>query len=184
MKVVLALGANLGDRASTLDAAVADLAERGVCVSAVSGTYETDPVGGPDQPAYLNRVLVGSTALDPARLIAVAHEVEALHGRERTVRWGARTLDVDVVAVGDPRTGDDVRLDDGPVLLPHPRARERAFVLVPWSDAEPDAVLRLPDGRVETVASLASAAADREGVRAWTPHPADPADHVATEATS
>lgn len=133
-RAVLSLGANLGDRAATLRDAVDVLAQR-VAVLAVSPFYETAPVGGPDQPRYLNAVVLVATSLAPSDLLALAHEVEDAAGRERAERWGPRTLDVDVVAYGD------VRSTDPDLTLPHPRAHERAFVLRPWLDVDPHAVL-------------------------------------------
>jgi dihydropteroate synthase len=141
VRAVLAIGANLGDRLGTLRAAVAALGRvPGTTVLAVSPVYETDPVGGPDQPAYLNAVLTVRTTLRPRELLRAVNGVEAAFGRVREVRFGPRTLDIDIIGYGD-QTSDD------PVLtLPHPRARERAFVLVPWLDLDPDAAL--PGGRV------------------------------------
>ena len=166
VEVVLALGANLGDRAETLRAAVRELAApRGISVSAVSEPVETDPVGGPDQPDYLNAVVVARTTLAPDQLLAACHAVEAEHGRERLVRWGARTLDVDVVAYGAPGAPGEVVSSAPELTLPHPRAHERAFVLEPWHQLRPTARLRLPDGSVRPVAELLAAAADSGGVR-------------------
>ena len=133
---MLALGSNQGDRIAVLASAVAMLAgSPDVSVTAVSPVYETDPVGGPDQADYLNAVVVVDTALAPRALLELAHRVEAAHGRVRDVRWGPRTLDVDVVAVGE------VELAEPGLQVPHPRAHARAFVLVPWHDVDPDAVL-------------------------------------------
>jgi 2-amino-4-hydroxy-6-hydroxymethyldihydropteridine diphosphokinase len=158
-RVALALGANLGDRAGTLAAAVTEIgATPGVQVVAVSPVYETDPVGGPgDQPTYLNAVLVADTTLDPDELLALAHRVEDAHGRVRLERWGPRTLDVDLLAVGG------VTSDRADLTLPHPRAHERAFVLVPWADVDPD--FEVP-GRGRVLDLLAALpASDRAGVR-------------------
>ncbi|WP_447924697.1 2-amino-4-hydroxy-6-hydroxymethyldihydropteridine diphosphokinase [Georgenia muralis] len=156
---VLALGANLGDAAGTLRRAVATLAAaEDVEVVAVSPLARTAAVlapGQPDQPDYLNAVVVGATTLAPLELLALAHRLEDAHGRAREERWGARTLDVDVI------TYADLRSDDPELTLPHPRAHERAFVLLPWSQVEPDAVL-LGHGEV---AELADRAADRSTVR-------------------
>lgn len=154
-RAVLSLGANLGDREATLRDAVGRLAAlEGVRVTAVSPVYETAPVGGVPQPDYLNLVVLADVALAPETLLARTQAIEAELGRVRDVRWGPRTLDIDLVACGEERR-------DGPALtLPHPRAHERAFVLVPWSDADPDAVL--PDRG--PVAALV-AAADTRGVR-------------------
>jgi dihydropteroate synthase len=138
---VLAVGANLGDRLGTLQECVTAIAGLpGTDVLAISPVYETAPVGGPDQPDYLNAVLTVSTALRPAELLGRLHSIEAAHGRVREVRWGARTLDIDIVSYGDERS------DDPELTLPHPRAHERAFVLAPWHDIEPDAAL--PSGKV------------------------------------
>jgi 2-amino-4-hydroxy-6-hydroxymethyldihydropteridine diphosphokinase len=130
---VVSLGSNLGDRLAHLRGAVEVLRQQ-VEVLAVSPVYETDPVGGPEQPRYLNCVaIVGS---DDAELVFTAtRAAEEARGRLRPGRWQPRTLDADVVSV-DARVSTDPRL-----TLPHPRAHERAFVLVPWLDVEPDAVL-------------------------------------------
>ncbi len=160
--VVVALGSNLGASAETLRQAVTALGEV-VELRAVSPLVETDPVGGPDQPAYLNAVAVGTTALAPRTLLRALHAVEQAHGRTREVRWGPRTLDLDLVAYGDAATGTDVVLDDPELTLPHPRAHERAFVLVPWSRADPEATLRV-DGEVRRVADLVTGL-DTCGVR-------------------
>jgi 2-amino-4-hydroxy-6-hydroxymethyldihydropteridine diphosphokinase len=135
-KVVLALGSNLGDKLDILQGAVdaiAGLPE--VSVGAVSPVYETAPVGGPAQPDYLNAVLLATTGLSPYGLLERAHEVEAAFDRVREVRWGPRTLDIDIIAF------EGVLCGDPELTLPHPRAHERAFVLAPWHDVDPDAVL-------------------------------------------
>jgi dihydroneopterin aldolase / 2-amino-4-hydroxy-6-hydroxymethyldihydropteridine diphosphokinase len=168
--VVLALGGNVGDPLSTLAAAVDQLSEApGLRVVAVSPVASTQPVGGPDQPPYLNAVVVARTTRTPYDILALAHKVEQAAGRERTVRWGPRTLDVDLIQYGDPpRTR---RSDDRDLTLPHPRAHERAFVLWPWAQADPDAVLVTADGTQLAVAAAAESAADRAGL---TPGPAWP----------
>jgi 2-amino-4-hydroxy-6-hydroxymethyldihydropteridine diphosphokinase len=148
-EAVLALGANLGDARAALRAAVAGLASQpGVRVRAVSGLWRTEPVGGPEQPDFLNAVVLVTTTLEPEELLAVAHDLEDAAGRRRAVRWGPRTLDVDLGDVGGARRS-------GPALvLPHPRAHERAFVLAPWAQAAPAAQLVLPDGRAARVRDL------------------------------
>lgn len=156
VSAVLALGANLREPAQTLDAAVAALsALPGVTALRASPRAVTAPVGGPPgQPDYLNQVLTLRTTLSAWELLAVAHRLEQEHHRRREVHWGARTLDVDVIAYGD-------LVSDHPDLtLPHPRAAERGFVLLPWLWLDPDAVLA---GR--PVAELAALAADAPGVR-------------------
>jgi len=120
----------------------------------VSPVYETAPVGGPPQPDYLNAVLLARTTLSSRVLLDRLHEVEAAFERVRDVRWGPRTLDIDIITV-EGEVSDDPEL-----TLPHPRAHERAFVLAPWHDMDPGAVL---PGR-GTVAALL-AAADRSGIR-------------------
>jgi dihydroneopterin aldolase/2-amino-4-hydroxy-6-hydroxymethyldihydropteridine diphosphokinase len=166
--VVIALGANLGDRGESLAAAVDELAELpGVVVTRVSPLVETDPVGGPEQPPYLNAVVLARTQRDPADLLVALHQVEQAHGRTREVHWGARTLDLDLIQVGRPGTQSEVCSNDPTLTLPHPRAAERAFVLVPWDLADPAAQLRVADGvsGIRPVADLV-AALDRSGVRA------------------
>jgi 2-amino-4-hydroxy-6-hydroxymethyldihydropteridine diphosphokinase len=135
-RAVLSLGANLGDRAGAIRAAFAALQDDGLVARSV--LYETLPWGPVEQPSYLNAIGIVRGPRDAAGWLARAHELEQAAGRTRDVRWGARTLDVDVVAV----TGDDGRpvvSDDPHLTLPHPRAHERAFVLVPWLVLEPGA---------------------------------------------
>jgi 2-amino-4-hydroxy-6-hydroxymethyldihydropteridine diphosphokinase len=135
----LGLGSNLGDRLDTLQRAVDLLAERGVREVASSRVWETEPVGGPeDQPSFLNAVVRVETDLVPADLLGAANAVEAALGRVREVRWGPRTIDIDVLLVGD------LILDDGALTVPHPRMTERAFVILPLLELDPDPVL--PDG--------------------------------------
>jgi 2-amino-4-hydroxy-6-hydroxymethyldihydropteridine diphosphokinase len=149
---VLSIGSNLGDRLEHLRSVVAALHP-----VAVSPVYETAPWGGVEQDDYLNAIVVADDpATDAYGWLARARELERTAGRTREVRWGPRTLDVDVIDV-DGGTNADPEL-----TLPHPRAHERAFVLVPWADAEPDAVLP-GHGRVADL--VADLAADGSGVR-------------------
>ena len=138
-RAVLSLGANLGDRAGALRAALTALRDDGVLV-ARSTLYETPPWGPVAQPPYLNAVAVVRGERDARGWLDRARELEQAAGRTREVRWGARTLDVDVVTVLDD-DGDPVVSDDPELTLPHPRAHERAFVLVPWAVLDPTAVL-------------------------------------------
>jgi 2-amino-4-hydroxy-6-hydroxymethyldihydropteridine diphosphokinase len=161
-RAVLSLGANLGDRAATLQAALDALADDGLL--ARSALYETPPWGPVQQPPYLNAVAVVRGPRDAAGWLARAHELEQAAGRTREVRWGARTLDVDVVTV----TGDDgapVLSTDEELTLPHPRAHERAFVLVPWLSLEPAAALPGRGRVADLVAALP--VADVDAVRRW-----------------
>jgi 2-amino-4-hydroxy-6-hydroxymethyldihydropteridine diphosphokinase len=134
--VVLALGSNLGSRLDILQGAVNAVAGLpGVWIDKASPVYETVPVGGPDQPDYLNAVLLARTTLRPYDLLDAVHQVEADFDRVREVRWGPRTLDIDIIAYQGVVCGDPS------LTLPHPRAHERAFVLAPWHDADPDAAI-------------------------------------------
>lgn len=153
---VLALGANLGDAAATLEAAVRQLAETpGIELTGVSPVAVTQPVGGPPgQPDYLNLVLTLMTRLSPRALLAAVQEIERTHHRTREVRWGPRTLDIDVI------TYQNLTSDDPELTLPHPRAHLRAFVLTPWSWVDPEAML----GGAR-VAHLAAQADDAGSVR-------------------
>ncbi|WP_162872730.1 2-amino-4-hydroxy-6-hydroxymethyldihydropteridine diphosphokinase [Austwickia chelonae] len=137
--VVVALGSNLSLPAMRLADAVRRIgALDGVDLMTLSPVVETDAVGGPEgQPAYLNAVLLLRTRLAPHTLLARLHEVEAVHGRVRDVRWGPRTLDLDLIDYADPVRGGSRRSDDPQLTLPHPRAFERAFVVVPWLLADP-----------------------------------------------
>jgi 2-amino-4-hydroxy-6-hydroxymethyldihydropteridine diphosphokinase len=133
-RAYLALGSNLGDPAARLQRAVDLLAaEPRVRVAGVSRVYETRPVG-PAQPDYLNAVVALDTDLDPRALLALAHRLEADAQRVRSERWGPRTLDVDVLLVGDER------VDDADLVVPHPRMWQRGFVLAPLADLAPDLV--------------------------------------------
>ena len=142
--VVIALGANLGPVQATLEAAVRQLANvDGLRITAVSELFETDPVGGPEQPAYLNAVVLARTRLGAFALLTELHVIEADHGRVRETRWGARSLDLDLIQYGDAGSGSDLVSADPELTLPHPRAHERAFVLAPWRAVDAEAVLRV-----------------------------------------
>ena len=137
---IVALGANLGDRAETLTAAVAELGRLplvdAVRVSDVVESVALKPEG-PDAaaPPYLNAVAIVTTRLAPSVLLAYLHAIENRHGRERHERWGDRTLDLDLIAFGE------VRSTDPQLTIPHPRAGGRDFVLAPWLSLDPDAEL-------------------------------------------
>ena len=137
MRVYLALGSNLGDRRKYLQEAVAALDD----VVAVSHVYETAPVGGPEQGAYLNVVVALDTDKSPHELLGMAHQLESAAERVRRQRWGPRTLDVDILLVGD------LRVDEPDLSVPHPRMWERWFVLAPLAEIAPELVTqpRPPD---------------------------------------
>jgi 2-amino-4-hydroxy-6-hydroxymethyldihydropteridine diphosphokinase len=155
LPVVLSLGSNLGDREATIRAAVAEIAALAdVRVTAASGLVETaalKPHGvDTDAPAYLNAVVAVRTTLDPEDLLAALNRIELEHGRVRDERWGDRTLDIDIVDFGG------LRIDSERLTLPHPRAAERGFVLVPWLQIEPLASL-LSAGRVDRLPAAGAA---------------------------
>jgi 2-amino-4-hydroxy-6-hydroxymethyldihydropteridine diphosphokinase len=139
-RAVIAFGANLGDREATIASASRAIAETaGITLVAVSPVYETPAIkdSGVDReaPGYLNGVLVVETSLEPHALLDVLQAVEASHGRVRTEHWGDRTLDLDLIDMAG------VHVADERLVLPHPRAWERAFVLQPWLDVDPSAEL-------------------------------------------
>ena len=135
------LGSNLGDRLATLDAAVRALdADESTHVMAVSRVFETVPVGGPEQGPYLNAVAVLETDRSPYQLLDLLQSTETSLGRVRAEHWGPRTADLDLLLYDGPP------IDSPELTVPHPRARERAFVLVPLCDADPFA--RFPDGEL------------------------------------
>ena len=140
-RAYLALGSNLGDRAAQLRAAVASLANTAeVSVVAASNVYETAPVGGPEQGPFLNAVVALDTTLSPHELLALAQRLEADAQRVRAEHWGPRTLDVDVLLVGD------FVVSDPDLVVPHPRMWERGFVLAPLHDVAPELVDAPVDG--------------------------------------
>ena len=155
----LGLGSNLGDRLGTLRRAVELLDhEPRIVVEASSRVWETEPVG-PPQPRYLNAVLRVGTELDPLDLLAACRRVEAALGRVRLERWGPRTIDVDILLY------DDRTLDEPELQIPHPRMHERAFVLAPLLELEPDPMLpggrRVGDGRPADAGELEPVAPPR-----------------------
>jgi 2-amino-4-hydroxy-6-hydroxymethyldihydropteridine diphosphokinase len=167
-RVVLSLGSNLGDREATLRAAISDvLALGGVGPLAASGLVQTPALKltgvDTEAPAYLNAILVVTCTLAPEALLDALNTIEAEHGRVREERWGDRTLDIDIVSVTDA-TGVVLQQDTPRLSLPHPRAGERAFVLAPWLQVEPDA--RLP-GLGDVATLLATIANDAR------PYPAE-----------
>ena len=150
-RVAIALGANLGDRAPTLDSALRALdLTPGIEVLRVSSYLETDPVGPGDQGAYLNAAAVLRVSRTPRELLTRLQAVERAHGRDRSVttRWGPRTLDLDIILFGDRR------VDEPGLTVPHPEFRGRAFVLEPLAQIAPE-MIDPASGR--TVADLLSA---------------------------
>ena len=133
--VVLSLGSNLGDRMANLQLGLDVLGASGLACRAVSGVYLAAPVGGPAQDDFLNAVLLAESCLPGRDILTRCQAAEAAAGRVRAVRWGPRTLDVDIISYGEQVS------DDPELMLPHPRAYERAFVLAPWLEVDPHAEL-------------------------------------------
>ncbi|CAN5669162.1 2-amino-4-hydroxy-6-hydroxymethyldihydropteridinediphosphokinase [soil metagenome] len=155
----LGLGSNLGDRLATLQEAVDLLgAEPGIAIVRSSRVWETDPVGGPAQPDFLNVVVQAEVEATPLDLLAACLRVEAALGRVRDVRWGPRTVDIDVLLV------EGGAIDEPELTVPHPRMHERAFVLMPLLELDPDPLL--PDGRRLVELPLGR---DATGVRPFAP---------------
>lgn len=151
-EVLLGLGANLGDPAATIDAALARLEGEGVRITARSHRYRTPPWGVTGQPDFVNLCAAATTALSPHALLAAIARVEQALGRTRTVRWGPRAIDIDIL------TYDALALAEPDLVIPHPGLTGRAFVLVPLLDIAPD---RMVAGR--PVRAWA-AAVDRSGI--------------------
>ena len=144
--IYLGLGSNIGDRLGSLAGAVEALERREVRLVRSSRVYETDPVGGPPQPVYLNAVIEVETELEPRHLLRVCLEVENELGRVREERWGPRTMDIDILTYGDRD------IFEADLVIPHPRMHERAFVLVPLLELDADPPL--PGGREAETLSL------------------------------
>ena len=140
MKAVISLGANLGEPKANLDLALGLLREATEVIS-VSSYLQTKPVGGPDQPDYLNAVAIIESELPAKDLLALLNGIETAMGRTREIHWGPRVIDLDLIQYGG------LLVNDEQLTLPHPRAHERRFVLAPWFEIEPDAIL-LTHGRI------------------------------------
>jgi 2-amino-4-hydroxy-6-hydroxymethyldihydropteridine diphosphokinase len=140
MKAVISLGANIGDPTANLDLAVGLLREV-TEVIAVSSYLQTKPVGGPEQPDYLNAVAILESELPARELLALLNGIETAMGRTREIHWGPRVIDLDLIQYGG------LLVHDEKLTLPHPRAHERRFVLAPWFEIEPEAIL-LTHGRI------------------------------------
>ena len=155
MKATVGLGSNMGDRLANLQFAIDSLnATVGTQVHSISPVYETDPVGGPAQDDYLNAVAVLKTILSPEQLLDATQQIELSAHRERNEHWGPRTLDLDLLAM------DDLNLNSQNLVLPHPRAHERGFVLLPWSTLDPNFIIPGHQSVAELLAEV-----DISGVR-------------------
>ena len=132
----LSLGSNIGNREDNLRRAIKLIAkDESTRVSEVSSLYSTAPVGYEDQPDFLNAVAVVETVLSPRKLLSLCAKIEDILGRKRTIRWGPRVIDIDILLY------DNINMQDNDLIIPHPRMMERAFVLVPLADIAPDLVL-------------------------------------------
>lgn len=145
MKAVVALGSNLGDPKENLDLAIALLREA-TEVTKVSSYYLTKPVGNTDQPDFVNAVCLIESELPAIDLLKMLHGIEKAMGRERKIKWGPRTIDLDLIQYGTVLSKAEE------LLLPHPYAHERRFVLEPWHEIEPDAIL-LTHGKISELLS-------------------------------
>lgn len=134
MKAVVALGANLDDPKVAVELAIAMLGEATNLIAA-SSLYLTKPIGGPAQPDYMNAVCILDSELPPVELLHLLHGIEKSMGRVRAEHWGPRVIDVDLISYGQ------FEIKDEELTLPHPRAHERRFVLEPWIEIDPDAIL-------------------------------------------
>ena len=143
MKAVIALGANLGNPQENIDLALALLKEA-TEITAISSMYVTKPVGGPAQPDYINAVALAESDLPAADFLSMLHGIETALGRERVEHWGPRTIDLDLIQYGSILSYSDE------LLLPHPRAHERLFVIEPWHEIDPDGIL-LTHGRIDAL---------------------------------
>lgn len=145
MKGVISLGSNIGEPKENLDLAIALLREA-TEVLKVSSYYVTKPVGYEDQPDFVNAVCIIESELPAIDLLNMLHGIEKAMGRERTIKWGPRTIDLDIIQYGS------LLSNAAELTLPHPRAHERKFVLEPWHEIEPDAVL-LTHGKIAELLS-------------------------------
>jgi 2-amino-4-hydroxy-6-hydroxymethyldihydropteridine diphosphokinase len=145
MKAVIALGSNIGNPKENLDLAIVLLREA-TDVEKVSSYYITKPVGYEDQPDFVNAVCIINSELPAMELLNMLHGIEKSMGRERTIKWGPRTIDLDIIQYGSLLSKAEE------LMLPHPRAHERKFVLEPWLEIEPDAIL-LTHGKIADLIS-------------------------------
>lgn len=162
LQAVLGLGANLGQPLEALRATVTALdTHPDISVEACSTAFATKPVGGIDQPDFTNAVAIVTTELSPLQLLGVCQGIELAHGRTRETRWGPRTLDIDLIRCTRTGSLDDaaaeITCETGQLVLPHPRAAERAFVLAPWAQLRPDATVATASGTVPLSTALTRA---------------------------
>jgi 2-amino-4-hydroxy-6-hydroxymethyldihydropteridine diphosphokinase len=158
--VYIALGSNVGDRAAMLARAVEEMNRAGLRVLRQSSLYETEPVGGPPQPWFLNAVVEAETELPPQRVLQTLQQIEQTMGRQRSIACGPRTLDLDILLDGNSV------IRSGELEIPHPRLAQRRFVLAPLAELAPALVHPLLR---KTVAELLAEISDGGQVRLWNP---------------
>ncbi|WP_099353493.1 2-amino-4-hydroxy-6-hydroxymethyldihydropteridine diphosphokinase [Fredinandcohnia onubensis] len=154
----IALGTNIGNRESYLHSALQAIQEKDIDIIGFSSIYETDPVGYEDQDQFLNMVIKVNTNLQPLDLLEVLQSIELESGRERKIRWGPRTLDLDILLFNQEN------IETERLIVPHPRMTERAFVLVPLAEIDQD--VDIP-AVTKPISLLLDELQDREGVRIW-----------------
>ncbi|KYG33328.1 2-amino-4-hydroxy-6-hydroxymethyldihydropteridine diphosphokinase [Alkalihalobacillus trypoxylicola] len=155
----IALGSNIGNRKNYLDQAINLLQEHPNCeLLKISSIYETEPVGYVNQQSFLNMVIEMETDLNPLKLLELTQSIESRCGRKRDVRWGPRTLDLDILLF------DEENMKGEELTIPHPRMLERAFVMIPLSEVSPERKIL---GQELTVTELANSLPDKEGVKRW-----------------
>lgn len=159
-RVFLGLGSNMGDKEGTLQEAVRLLdAVSGIQVLRSSSLYETDPVGYTDQDVFCNLVLEAAVTLSPQKLLEVTQRIEQQLGRTRDIRWGPRTVDIDILLYGNERVDSDF------LHIPHPRMTERAFVLIPLAELAPEQNIPFSKDQNMRVCDLLTSLSDTDGVR-------------------
>lgn len=157
-RIFLGLGSNIGDRFAYMQQAITGLQSQGFETQAKSALYETPPWGLKEQPPFINQVIEGRFSGSPMDLLAVAMQVEAEVGRERLLHWGPRVLDIDVLAIGQEK------IVSQRLTVPHPFAKERAFVLVPWAEIAPEFILPGEDMAINELLALLPEA-ERTGIK-------------------
>lgn len=158
----LSLGANIGDRFGHLKKAIQLLKQiHGISIDSISSIYETEPVGFVEQPAFLNMVVGGTTEFTPEQLLQTVLEVERKQGRVREVRWGPRTLDIDILLYGQEI------IADGNLEIPHPRMQDRLFVLIPFAEIAAEQPIPIGNNRFQTPSQLLENVKDKSGVYKW-----------------
>ncbi len=159
--VFLALGSNLGDKLESLRSSLRMLRESGCKVTGVSSLYLTKPVGVTKQPDFLNAVVRIDTLYGPKALLGLCQMIELRLGRERTIRWGPRVIDIDIILY------DDVSMDEPGLTIPHPRMLERAFVMIPLAEIAPDAEVSPGVTAADAAASMDSRGVNLFADRSW-----------------